>query len=68
MSTTKFAVRLDNQVIWTCNGKEELYDSEEDALLALQEEMDACERACALGYMEDDGDFDNYRIVEVCND
>lgn len=65
MSTTKYAVRLDNQVIWTCNGKEELYDSEEDALLALQEEMDACERACHAGYMDDAGDFDNYRIVEI---
>lgn len=65
MSTTKFAVRLDNEVIWTCNGKEELYDSEEDALLALQEEMDACQRACELGYMDDEGDFDNYKIVGV---
>lgn len=65
MSTTKYAVRLDNQVIWTCNGKEELYDTEEDALLALQDEMDACERAFEAGYMDDEGDFDDYRIVEV---
>ena len=61
----KFAVRLDNQVIWTCNGKEELYDTEEEAVKALIAEMDACERAYQAGYMEDAGDFDDYRVVEV---
>jgi hypothetical protein len=64
---TKFAIRLDNQVIWTCNGKEEQYDTEQETEQALIEEMNACERAFQAGYMEDTGDFDNYRIVEVLN-
>lgn len=61
----KFAVRLDDQVIWTCNGQEELYETEAKAVQALIDEMNACERAFQSGYMEDAGDFDNYRIVEV---
>jgi len=62
----KYAVRMDyDQPIWFCNGKEELYDSEEDAIQALEQEAQACERACQLGYMEDAGDFECYRIVEV---
>jgi hypothetical protein len=41
------------------------YATEKDAEQALIDEMAECERACKLGYMEDDGDFDDYRIVEV---
>ena len=62
---SKWAIRLSNQVIWTCDGEEILFNTEEEALTALGEEMVICEEACALGYMEDEGDFDNYRIVEV---
>jgi hypothetical protein len=29
--------------------------------------MVICEEASALGYMEDAGDFDDYRIVEIEN-
>lgn len=61
----KFAIRLSNQVIWTQGGEEILFNSEEDALTALGEEMVLCEEAAALGYMEDAGDFEDYRIVEV---
>jgi hypothetical protein len=60
-----FAIRLSNQPIWFQGGKEITYATEKDAELALIEEQEECERACKLGYMEDEGDFDNYRIVEV---
>jgi hypothetical protein len=60
-----YAIRLSNQPIWFQAGKEITYETEKDAEQALIDEMAECERACKLGYMEDDGDFDNYRIVEV---
>jgi hypothetical protein len=60
-----YAIRLGNQPIWFRNGKEITYETEEDALHALQEEMDECAHACEMGYMDDAGDFDNHRIVEV---
>lgn len=60
-----FAIRLSNQVIWTQGGEEILFDTEEDAERALIEEQEECERACKLGYMEDEGDFSDYRIVKV---
>jgi hypothetical protein len=60
-----FAIRLDNQPIWFEGGKEMQYATEEDAVQALIQEQEECERACQLGYMDDGGDFDNYRIVEV---
>ena len=41
------------------------FRTEAEAEQALIEEMEECEHACQLGYMEDAGDFDNYRIVEV---
>ena len=64
--TIKFAIRLNyDEPLWTCDGEEILFDTEEDALTALGEEIVICEEAEALGYMEDSGDFDNYRIVEV---
>jgi hypothetical protein len=62
---SKFAVRLSNQIIWTEGGREILFDTEEMALTALGEEMVLCEEAFADGYMEDAGDFDDYRIVEI---
>ena len=60
-----FAIRLSNQPIWFQDGKEMTYATEEEAELALIEEQEECERACKLGYMEDEGDFSDYRIVEV---
>ena len=60
-----FAIRLDNQPIWFEDGKEMTYATEQDAELALIQEMEECERACKLGYMEDDGDFSDYRIVRA---
>jgi hypothetical protein len=61
----KFAIRLSNDPIWFQNGKEITYATEQDAERALIEEMEECERACKLGYMEDEGDFSNYRIIAV---
>jgi hypothetical protein len=61
----KFAIRLSNDPIWFQNGKEITYATEQDAERALIEEIEECERACKLGYMEDEGDFSNYRIIAV---
>ncbi len=60
-----YAIRLSNQVIWTQGNKEILFNTEAEAEQALIEEAEECERAYKLGYMEDAGDFDNYRIVRV---
>jgi hypothetical protein len=60
-----FAIRLSNDPIWFQDGKEITYATEQDAEKALIEEMEECERACKLGYMEDEGDFSNYRIIAV---
>jgi hypothetical protein len=51
-------------VVWTCNGVEELFDSEEDAIQAINEEIVICEEAVADGFMED-FDFEDFRIVEI---
>ena len=62
---SKFAIRMyHDEPIWFCNGVEELYDSEEDAIQALNEEIVICEEAVADGFM-DDFDFDDYKIVEI---
>lgn len=62
---SKFAIRMyHDEPIWFCNGVEELYNSEEDAIQALNEEIIICEEAVSDGFM-DDFDFDDYRIVEI---
>jgi len=60
-----YAIRLSNQPIWFEDGKEMQYATEEEAELALIKEQEECERACHLGYMDDGGDFEDYRIVKV---
>jgi hypothetical protein len=60
-----YAIRLDNQKIWFEDNQEILFNDEGEAEQALIEEMEECNKAYALGYMEDSGDFDNYRIVRV---
>lgn len=60
----KYAIRLGGDPVWFCNGQEELFDSEEDAIQALNEEIVICEEAVADGFM-DDFDFDDFRIVEI---
>lgn len=60
-----YAIRMYNdEPIWFCNGVEELFSSEEEAIQALNEEIVICEEAVADGFM-DDFDFDDYKIVEV---
>jgi hypothetical protein len=61
---SKWAIRLGGEVVWTCNGVEELFDSEEDAIQAINEEIVICEEAVADGFMED-FDFEDFRIVEI---
>lgn len=60
-----YAIRLDNQPIWFEDGMEMLYATEAEAEQAMIKEIEECERACQLGYMDDGGDFDNYRIVKA---
>jgi hypothetical protein len=61
----KYAIRLDNQKIWFSNNKEIVFNTEQEAEQALIQEIEECQKAYELGYMEDSGDFDNYRIVET---
>lgn len=60
----KFAVRLGGEAVWFCNGIEELYDTEEDAVAAMEAESRELEKDVEAGYLEDFC-FDDYRIVEV---
>ena len=60
-----FAIRLNGEPVWWCDGSEELYDTEEEAIQAIQEEIMACEEAVKAGYMEDAGDFEDYRIINL---
>ncbi len=60
-----YAIRLSNQIIWTKGNKEILFSTEEEAEKALIEEIKECEEAFKLGYIEDSGDFDSYRIVKI---
>jgi hypothetical protein len=60
-----YAIRMyKDEPIWFCNGVEELFSSEEEAIQALNEEIVICEEAVADGFMND-FDFDDYKIVEV---
>lgn len=62
-----YAIRyiFDDEDIWFEDGKPMRFTTLEMAIDALNEEIFQCQRAYHLGYMEDDGDFDNYSIVEV---
>lgn len=63
---SKWAIRVDGQIIWWASEhEEELYDTEEEAEKALIEEMRVCQQEYEHGNMEDAGDFEGYRIVEV---
>ena len=64
---TKYAIRFryEDEDIWFDEGKPMRFETMEQAIAALHEEMDECERAFKAGYMEDEGDFDCYDIVEV---
>ena len=59
-----YAIRLSNEPVWFCNGKEETFDTVELAVQALRDEIAMCEEAVAKGYMED-CNFEDYRIERV---
>ena len=61
----KWAVRLFyDEPIWMENGKEILFNSEQEAIDALEEEAKEIEKDIEAGYL-DDCDFEDFRIVEV---
>jgi hypothetical protein len=62
---SKWAIRLFyDEPIWLCDGKEELFDSEQDAINAMELEAIEIEKDIAAGYLED-FDWEDYRIVEI---
>ena len=61
---SKWAIMLDGEDIWFTNGKPDRYKTEGEALQALADEIEACEEAVKMGWMED-ASFEEYRIVEV---
>jgi len=65
-----FAIRYryDDEDIWFENDKPMRFETLEMAIAELNDEIAACKDAFNLGYMEDEGDFDNYEIVEVEDD
>lgn len=61
----KYAVRLfHDEPIWLCNGVEEQWDTEQEAIDALEAEAKEIEKDIEAGYL-DDFDFEDYRIVEI---
>jgi adenylate cyclase len=62
---TKYAIRLfHDEPIWFCNGIEELFNSENEAIKAIEHEMIEIQKDIDLGYL-DDFSFEEYKIVEV---
>lgn len=61
----KWAIRLSyDEPIWLCNGFEEQWDTEQEAIDALEAESIEIEKDIQAGYL-DDFDFEDYRIVEI---
>lgn len=64
----KFAIRLfHDEPIWFCNGIEEQFDTEQEAINALEAEALEIEKDVEAGYI-DDFDFEDFRIVEVLDE
>lgn len=61
----KYAVRLFGDPVWMDNGDEEVFDTEAQAIAAMEIENAECRAAVRAGFMEDWDGFDDYRIVEV---
>ena len=60
-----YAIRMyRDEPIWFCDGVEELFDSEEAAIQALNDEILEIEKDIKAGFLED-FDFDDYKIVKV---
>lgn len=62
---SKWAIMLGGADIWFTDGEPDRFNSEAEAIAALNEEILECEHAAALGYLTDAGDFEDFRIVEV---
>jgi hypothetical protein len=61
----KFAVRLfHDEPIWLCNKAEVLFDTEQEAIDAMEDECKQLEKDIEEGYLED-ACFEDFRIVEV---
>lgn len=62
---SKWAIRLfHDEPIWLCNGEEELFNSEQEAIEAMEKEFDELQADVEAGYL-DDACFEDYRIVEL---
>lgn len=62
---SKWAIRLfHDEPIWFCNGVEEQWDTEQEAIDAMELEAIEIEKDIEAGYL-DDFDFEDYRIVEI---
>jgi hypothetical protein len=62
---SKWAIRLfHDEPIWLCNGVEETFDTEQDAINAMEKEFDELQEDVEAGYL-DDVCFEDYRIVEL---
>jgi hypothetical protein len=62
---SKWAIRLfHDEPIWLCDGVEETFDTEQDAINALELEAQEIEKDIEAGYLED-FDFEDFRIVEL---
>lgn len=62
---SKWAIRLMyDEPIWTCNGQEILFDTEDSAVEALNQEVKEQEEDVRLGYLEDCS-YEEFRIVEI---
>jgi len=61
----KYAIRLFyDEPIWLCNGVEETFNSEQEAIDAMEAEFKELEKDVEDGYLEDVC-FEDYRIVEI---
>ena len=60
-----YVIRLSNDPVWFVDNIEEQFETEQDAIDAIEEYLEECAQAHRDGYMEDDGSDCNFRIVEV---
>jgi hypothetical protein len=62
---SKWAIRLCyDEPIWTCNGEEITFETEDQAVEALNQEIEEQEEDVRLGYLEDCS-YEEFRIVEL---
>jgi len=61
----KFAIRLfHDEPIWLCDGVEETFNTEQEAIDAMEHEFNELQADVEAGYL-DDVSFEEYRIVEL---